>query len=212
MSQVSKFRIVTYNVHKCVGVDWRLDPARIVSVLKEINADIVALQEVLCVHGRSGEDDQAHFIARGLGFNYCMGHNRELKGGVYGNLALSRFPLLGSENHDISVAGREERGCLRVDIDLGKESRLHVYNVRLLPRHIHCRELSRGGNRYEHQQRKPPKRSGANRSRSYFSPGSERVAQRQYGEIVAAGDEVTILITAHPHNDRARNRRQTPSR
>jgi hypothetical protein len=37
-------------------------------------------------------------------------------------------------------------------------------------------------------------------------------AQRQQGEIVAAGDEVTILITAHPHNDRARNRRQTPSR
>ena len=40
MSQVSKFRIVTYNVHKCVGVDRRLDPARIASVLKEINADI----------------------------------------------------------------------------------------------------------------------------------------------------------------------------
>jgi endonuclease/exonuclease/phosphatase family metal-dependent hydrolase len=36
MSQVSKFRIVTYNVHKCVGIDRRLDPARIVSVLKEI--------------------------------------------------------------------------------------------------------------------------------------------------------------------------------
>src|SRR6266511_765493 len=91
MSQVSKFRIVTYNVHKCVGVDRRLDPARIVNVLKEINADIIALQVVLCIHGRNGEDDQAHFIARGLGFNYCMGHNRELKGGVYGNLALGRF-------------------------------------------------------------------------------------------------------------------------
>ena len=51
MSQVSKFRIVTYNVHKCVGVDRRLDPARIVSVLKEINADIVALQEVLAFTG-----------------------------------------------------------------------------------------------------------------------------------------------------------------
>jgi len=131
MRQVNKFRIVTYNVHKCVGVDRRLNPQRIISVLNEINADIVALQEVLCIHGRNSEDDQAHFIARALGFHYCMGHNRELKGGVYGNLVLSRFPLLGSVNHDISVAGREERGCLRVDVELGKESRLHIYNVHL---------------------------------------------------------------------------------
>jgi endonuclease/exonuclease/phosphatase family metal-dependent hydrolase len=143
MSQVSKFRIVTYNVHKCVGVDRRLDPARIVSVLKEINADIAALQEVHCIHGGASEDDQAHFIARGLGFNYCMGQNRELRGGVYGNLVLSRFPLLGSENHDISVAGREERGCLRVDVALGKESRLHVYNVHLGTSFIERRRQAR---------------------------------------------------------------------
>jgi endonuclease/exonuclease/phosphatase family metal-dependent hydrolase len=131
MGQVSKFRIVTYNVHKCVGVDRRLHPARIVSILKEINADIVALQEVLCIRGGNNEEDQAHFIARELGFNYRMGHNRLLKGGIYGNLVLSRFPLLESENHDISVAGREERGCLRVDVDLGKKNILHVYNVHL---------------------------------------------------------------------------------
>jgi endonuclease/exonuclease/phosphatase family metal-dependent hydrolase len=102
-----------------------------VKALKEIDADIVALQEVLCAHERSGEEDQAHFIARALGFNYFMGHNRELRGGIYGNLVLSRFPLLASENHDISVSGREERGCLRVDIDLGRESLLRVYNVHL---------------------------------------------------------------------------------
>jgi endonuclease/exonuclease/phosphatase family metal-dependent hydrolase len=143
MSQVSKFRIVTYNVHKCVGVDRRLDPARIVSVLKEINADIVALQEVLCIHGGVSEDDQAHFIASGLGFKYCMGQNRELRGGIYGNLVLSRFPLLGSENHDISVAGLEERGCLRVDVALGKESRLHVYNVHLGTSFIERRRQAR---------------------------------------------------------------------
>jgi endonuclease/exonuclease/phosphatase family metal-dependent hydrolase len=131
MKKSGKFRIVTYNVHKCVGMDRRLNPARIVSVLKEIDADIVALQEVHCVQGRNHEDDQAHFIARELGFEYCMGHTRNLKGGIYGNLVLSRLPLLGSENHDISVLGREERGCLRVDVELAKSARLHVYNVHL---------------------------------------------------------------------------------
>jgi endonuclease/exonuclease/phosphatase family metal-dependent hydrolase len=72
-----------------------------------------------------------------------MGHNRELRGGIYGNLVLSRFPMLGSENHDISVAGREERGCLRVDVALGKESRLHVYNVHLGTSFIERRRQAR---------------------------------------------------------------------
>jgi endonuclease/exonuclease/phosphatase family metal-dependent hydrolase len=83
MSQVSKFRIVTYNVQKCIGLHRRLDHVRIVSALKGINADIVALQEVFCAHGRNNEEWQAHFIARVLCFNYCMGHNLELRGGVY---------------------------------------------------------------------------------------------------------------------------------
>src|SRR5262245_32459380 len=129
MRQGDRFRIVTYNVHKCVGVDRRLNPARIISVLKEINADIIALQEVLCIQGRDSQSEQAHFIARELGFNYCMGHKREFMEGIYGNLILSRFPLLGSENHDISLAGRDERGWLRVDVGLRKETGRHVDNV-----------------------------------------------------------------------------------
>ena len=38
-------RIATYNIHKCVGTDRRRDPGRIIEVLAEIDADIVALQE-----------------------------------------------------------------------------------------------------------------------------------------------------------------------
>jgi endonuclease/exonuclease/phosphatase family metal-dependent hydrolase len=39
-------KVVTYNVHSCVGVDGKHDPSRIAGVLKEINADIIGLQEV----------------------------------------------------------------------------------------------------------------------------------------------------------------------
>ena len=38
-------KVATYNIHKCVGRDRRFDPDRIVAVLKEIDADVVALQE-----------------------------------------------------------------------------------------------------------------------------------------------------------------------
>ena len=45
----SSLRIVTYNIHKCRGLDQRVRPDRIVEVLKEINADIIALQEVVSI-------------------------------------------------------------------------------------------------------------------------------------------------------------------
>ncbi len=124
-----RIRVVTYNVHKCRGMDRRVRPMRIVEVLHEIDADVVALQEVLGVSGRL-EEDHAQFIARELGLYSCMGENRRLHGGAYGNLLLSRFPLRAVQNHDISTPGREHRGCLRVDVEL-PETTLHVFNLHL---------------------------------------------------------------------------------
>lgn len=133
MKEVNRIRVATYNIHKCVGIDRRLRPERIVKVLQEIDADIVALQEVLCIQSQEqgGEDDQAHFIAHALGLDFRLGENRRLRGGAYGNVVLSRLPIMAALNHDISVVGREQRGCLRVDIDLHGKRLLHVYNVHL---------------------------------------------------------------------------------
>ena len=131
MQEVNRFRVATYNIHKCVGVDRRLRPERIVEVLQEIDADIIAMQEVLCVQGQEDQHDQAHFIAHELGLDFRLGENRQLKGGAYGNVVLSRFPIVATRNHDISIAGREQRGCLRVDIDLHGQQPMHIYNVHL---------------------------------------------------------------------------------
>jgi endonuclease/exonuclease/phosphatase family metal-dependent hydrolase len=62
MGKVRSFRAVTYNIHKCRGMDRRVRPERIVDVLREIDADIVALQEVLWIHGAEDRDDHAHFM------------------------------------------------------------------------------------------------------------------------------------------------------
>jgi endonuclease/exonuclease/phosphatase family metal-dependent hydrolase len=131
MREIHRFRVATYNIHKCVGIDRILRPERIAEVLREIDADIVGLQEVLCVQGQESCDDQAHFLARELGMEFRLGENRQLRGGAYGNVVLSRFPMIATRNHDISVEGREQRGCLRVDIDLQGEKPLHIYNVHL---------------------------------------------------------------------------------
>lgn len=125
----TRIRLLTYNIHKCRGLDRRVDPARIVNVLREADADVIALQEVLSVHGHP-EQDHAQFIATELGFHSCLGENRRLNGGAYGNLLLSRFPLRAIHNHDITTKRREQRGCLRADIEIA-ETTLHLFNVHM---------------------------------------------------------------------------------
>jgi endonuclease/exonuclease/phosphatase family metal-dependent hydrolase len=125
----NRVREATYNIHKSRGLDWRVRPDRIVEVLREIDADIVALQEVVSASKVQGED-QARFIATELGYHSCFGENRRVDGAPYGNLLLSRFHMRASRNHDISTDDRERRGCLRADIAIG-ETTLHVFNVHL---------------------------------------------------------------------------------
>jgi endonuclease/exonuclease/phosphatase family metal-dependent hydrolase len=138
-----QFRIVTYNVHRCRGLDGRISPQRIADILKELNPDIVALQEVLSVDGASREADQARFFSEELKFAYCLGANRRVRGGVYGNVVLSRFPVKHQRNFDISCDARERRGCLQVDLTIGKQLVLHVFNVHLGTSYLERRQQAR---------------------------------------------------------------------
>jgi endonuclease/exonuclease/phosphatase family metal-dependent hydrolase len=130
-------------VHKCRGLDGRVRPGRIVQVLSEINADIVALQEVVCVEGKAREDHQARYIAEKLGFHMELGENRRHKGGAYGNVLLSRFPIYHARNYDLSARGRERRGCLRADIYLEDGGWLHIFNLHLGTSFFERREQAR---------------------------------------------------------------------
>ncbi len=121
-------RIATYNIHKCIGLDRRYRPERIAKVLGEIDADIVALQEVV---NHSGEETarQAELISADLGMEFRHGHNRLVNGGEYGNAILSRLPIEEHRNFDISVKKYEPRGCLRAEITVGKNTVLQFMNV-----------------------------------------------------------------------------------
>lgn len=142
-------RVVTYNVHKCRGMDRRVRAGRIAMVLTETKADIIALQEVLSIEGRERERHQARFIAEELGMNYRLGENRRLDGGAYGNVILSRWPLTAAHNYDITWSGRERRGCLRADVQTEGGGLLHVFNVHLgtafMERRHQARQLVTGG-------------------------------------------------------------------
>lgn len=124
------FRVATYNVHKCRGLDQRVRLRRIAQVLREIDADIVALQEVVGC-GSLVYEDQARYVAEALGYYPAFGENRRHNGGAYGNLLLSRFPIVRSRNYDITTRGREPRGVLRADVRLPEGHVLHLFNAHL---------------------------------------------------------------------------------
>jgi endonuclease/exonuclease/phosphatase family metal-dependent hydrolase len=111
-------------------MDGRFRPDRIVAVLREIDADVIALQEVVSEEGKTPEHDQARFIAASLGYSYVMGEVRKHRGAAYGNALLSRFQIAGHCHYDLSVRNREGRGCIRADIEF-RDRKLHVFNVHL---------------------------------------------------------------------------------
>jgi endonuclease/exonuclease/phosphatase family metal-dependent hydrolase len=126
-----RFRIATYNIHKCRGVDGRVHPERVARVLEEVGADIVSLQEVVSHEGASSaSDNQADYLAGRLGLFGAMGETRKHRGGAYGNVTLSRWDFKLVRPIDITIGAREQRVALRTDIRLGGHI-LHIFNVHL---------------------------------------------------------------------------------
>lgn len=128
MSEAASLRIATYNIHKCRGMDRRVSPERVAAVIRELNVNVIALQEVL----REDKRDQLRILAELTELRYsCFGETRKHLGAAYGNAVLSRFPIRHWRNYDITAGRREARGLLRADIQLPTGRLLHVLNVHL---------------------------------------------------------------------------------
>jgi len=85
-------RIVTYNVHRCVGVDRRLDVGRVAAVLAALEPDIVSLQELDVGRARTGGVDQAHEIARRLDMACHFNAALRVEEEQYGDAILTSYP------------------------------------------------------------------------------------------------------------------------
>ena len=121
-------KLVTYNVHKCRGMDGRTHVRRVAAVLREIDADIVALQEVFA--SEHGRQSQVEIIAEELGLESAVGRTRYLDGRPYGNAILSRWPIISWSQMRLPWTRREQRGCLRVDLDTPRGV-IHAFNIHM---------------------------------------------------------------------------------
>ena len=128
-----KFRVLSYNIHRAIGVDRRFRPERIVSIIDNYKADIVLLQEVDEGAPRSRELDLARELATDLGFPYrAVGHNVTLRKGRYGNATLSKYPILSERNIDLTIDLWKRRGCQHTAIALkSAEDHGHHHQLRL---------------------------------------------------------------------------------
>ena len=121
-------RVCTYNIHRGRGLDGRTRLERIAGVLAGIDADIIALQEVI---GASPlKAGQAAELGAALGMGWVMAPTRHLRTALFGNVVLTRFPVRHHVQYDLTWKTCEHRGVQRVDVAL-EDDTLHFYNVHL---------------------------------------------------------------------------------
>ncbi len=110
-------RVLNYNIRYGRGMDDVLDLRRIAQIIKDTEADLVALQEVDVGVERSFQIDLMKVLSGYTGLEPVFYKNIPHQGGEYGNGILSRFPIYSSRNYHIVVDGEgEQRGLLQTEI------------------------------------------------------------------------------------------------
>ena len=104
-------RIMSYNIHNGIGMDGKVDYARIANVISDVNPDVVALQELDSITHRSPVNVLEE-IASVTGMNYVFGPAISYGGGKYGIGVMSKEKPLNVRN--VSLPGREEARTLLV--------------------------------------------------------------------------------------------------
>jgi endonuclease/exonuclease/phosphatase family metal-dependent hydrolase len=128
-SEAAALRVASYNIRHARGMDGVVDLERIAGVLRALEPDIVALQEVDDRVERSGGVAQHERLGELLGMHPAFASFMDFQGGRYGLALLSRYPLHGTDTLRL-VTGNEPRAALAIHVDVpGVPQRVTVMNV-----------------------------------------------------------------------------------
>jgi endonuclease/exonuclease/phosphatase family metal-dependent hydrolase len=133
---VPTFRVMTYNVHSCVGTDGKLEPGRIAEVIARSEADVVALQELDTGQERSHGLHQPEWLAKQLGMFVQFTPARACGTGQYGNAILTRHPFSVVSEGSLARRHGEQRAVQWLKVSLAALE-VSVINTHLS---IHFRE------------------------------------------------------------------------
>lgn len=135
-----RIRLLTYNVHKCIGgIDRRYAPERVRDVVAPHAPDFVFLQEVDEFAERSRLHRQVDVLGDLLGYRHRTYFPNVLLrgGGHYGNGILSRFPITHTRNIDVTVPLTKRRSVLHARVRVrrhvarGHAKTVHLFNLHL---------------------------------------------------------------------------------
>ena len=110
-------KVATYNVRKCVGTDRKRDPARIVNVLKEIDADIIALQEADRRFGDRQSSISRDLLESSTDWIAAPLDIRPHSIGWHGNAILLRNGIKLRSAHPLDLPMLEPRGAVMVEVE-----------------------------------------------------------------------------------------------
>jgi endonuclease/exonuclease/phosphatase family metal-dependent hydrolase len=136
-SSVATLRVATYNVHGCVGTDRRHDPDRVASVVSELDADVVALQEFTYPASVAIESREPVELVTLDSYQCALGPTREVATRCFGNALLTRHPIVDVHRINLSMDRREPRGALAATVDIGGT------HVHLLATHLGLKVIER---------------------------------------------------------------------
>ncbi len=128
-------KIATWNVHGAVGTDGRFEPGRIRDVLGELDADVIALQEMPL--GGAWRPNLLDALREATGYHAAEGATIDTPERRYGNAVLSRFPIRATRAIDLSFGQREPRGALDTDLVC------HEHPIRVVATHLGLRPAER---------------------------------------------------------------------
>lgn len=117
-------KVLSFNVHK--GIGWhpfRRTFLQIDAEIRKFSPDIIFFQEILGAHVEN--------IALDIWPHYRYGKNVVYPKGHFGNAIFSKFPIIHSENFDLSTYRLEKRGLLHSIVLLPNQSYLHLLCVHL---------------------------------------------------------------------------------
>jgi len=109
-------RVLTWNVHGCVGRDGVCDPDRVARVLEAAQPDISALQEI-DNRTRAAARDPFSYFGELFGWTSVSARTLSASDGHYGHIVLSRWPIQSLGEIDLSVRWREPRKAIVGEID-----------------------------------------------------------------------------------------------
>lgn len=141
MGHMGQFRVVTWNIRKAIGLDRRRDPARVLSVIADMNADIVALQEADRRLGNRPSALPREVVQEATGLVPVDPDNGPSLG-WHGNALLVSPAFTVEAVHRMDLPGLEPRGALAADLHCG-ETKLRIAATHLgLVRRFRLRQIS----------------------------------------------------------------------